>query len=553
MPIRILVVDDKKQDFDRIKNNIFLLSKRGEIALPVELDYVDDYAEAIIKIELGIYHVAIIDLSLCDDDLSASSNYDEYLGLKLIELVHKYNKDTIIIAYTSHVVDNFMKLLKLRVDSILGKAESEDIFRAELTEIMLAAQKTFNLRIDLEIDKLLIKYFKGKLTAGTTQQWEICLQKLFAIAKEKKYMRLSQGFSGAGVAIVFIDKQLPKVIKLYDYDKLKMEVDNYENFVRYYVPKAAATRMDDLAQAGTVGILSYSFVGPEKKTYTLGDIIKNTTDDVIADDDIVSAIRDFFNSNCNRWFARTNSNDEPIDLATEIKKYFNPCLDNLIYDSNVSFKNFLLNGHGTNIVDRAADHIKRKTGNNAFTRHHIVEIIGDAITAEYDEFLCKPLTYCHGDLNVNNLIWENGTLWMIDFAKTGELPRIIDFVKLEASIKFDSPVKYDDGTDLDEKIDCELLIEDLMHDNMKFDIPADHVHKRKLLAIAELRQCALKQCGSDCKNEYNLALFYTTVKHVEYLICNQARGKKDLYDLLVHALVSSYRLATYIKNLSVTD
>ncbi len=46
---------------------------------------------------------------------------------------------------------------------------------------------------------------------------------------------------------------------------------------------------------------------------------------------------------------------------------------------------------------------------------------------------------CHGDLNASNVLMPSEVPWLIDFASTGPGPTCLDWVTLEASLKFDHP------------------------------------------------------------------------------------------------------------------
>ncbi len=130
---------------------------------------------------------------------------------------------------------------------------------------------------------------------------------------------------------------------------------------------------------------------------------------------------------------------------------------------------------------------------------------------------------------------------------------MIDFIKLEASIKFDVPFKYDDSWNTDDKIKNILKIEDELLNSFLTDLndrknSIDSKMYPKLHVINTLRNCAIKECGPDYEEEYFLALFFITAKHIVYL-SEDISLRDENYINRIFAFYSAYKLAKKISRI----
>lgn len=129
---------------------------------------------------------------------------------------------------------------------------------------------------------------------------------------------------------------------------------------------------------------------------------------------------------------------------------------------------------------------------------------------------------CHGDLHTSNFFIDSDfNIYLIDFGMTKTQHSLIDFVALEASIKFNHFPRY-----LDEKtlstIDEILLSQDTFNESFAFENVSRSEVSYLLKLIHRNRLCAKRYLSIPSNHdEYFLALYFMTVKQIRYSDMNQ--------------------------------
>lgn len=528
--IPILIVEDMPKDQEIIR--FFIERAQLQCNIILTPTFIDEYNDAMNEARKGIYPLALIDLHLKNNMLGVGKEVEEFQGGGVISEIRKNNPHAVIGASTGYAEQNVDRLVTERVDAILHKGDKLENLLNKFINLIEKTRDRFNYDIDPDVNEALAIAFRERrtITEDERKEYDICLRRLLRGQEKTKvsFNHVGSGRSGAGIVALYVGDQLPKVLKFDDFVKLNDERKRYEKHVANYISQCARTSRDNLARAGTKGILAYSFVGLKHATITLSGAIGQEKGNQVSE-----SLRKYFNESCLQWFSMSGS-ALPIPLDSYCRKHFRVAVGAM---QNLTIEVPLA-------LQKAAEYL-----GDGITKEKLVEVISHAVQTPRRKIFCKPETRIHGDLNANNLIWDKGSLWMIDFAMTDKGHRLTDFVKLEASIKFDVPAGFEPGMSIEDMVQASLAFEEILLEGLHKRIPkAGKINllreglQKKLKAICTIRECAKHQCGPEPETEYCLALFFITVKHVEYLF-RGIREDSAKYVPLVHALVSAYRLS----------
>jgi len=531
--IPILLVEDKDAAVRRMQD--LLDEVESELHVKFNIQVSENYRTGLENVQSGTYPIVIADLGLPDPKAGHAVDVLPFPGLELITSAQSSNKDILTAAYTARAAETAWEIVKRNVTCLLDKiGNDDDTLKESLESLIKNALQQFNFFIDIKIDEVLKLAFGEQPSSQEKSQWEMCLRRFLRDAeKEVAYNYVGRGRSGAGIVAAYVDDFNPVILKLdHSYERLKDEAIRYHKYVKRFIKRSAGTSSEDLAQAGDIGILTYSFVDMNDKSTTLSMAIPK-----LDTEQIHAAITGYFEDNCARWYAR-GGGERPHDFAGEYRERLGINKDRIQAICRAESLE--------TAIRRAATHIDCSS-------ERLVETISEAVGMERQRVICKPHTIIHGDLNVNNLIWDGNHLWVIDFAKTGEGPRLFDFVKLETSIINDvrEPSRWSEYSDED-KVKIMLDVEDKLLGT--FDIgeqlisdSAENGLDKSISAIQAVRECATAQWGrAEKEGEYWLTLFFVTAKYIDYLSRDIERHPGN-YVRLVNALVASYRLAGMVE------
>jgi len=519
--IPVLLIEDEAQHQERLT---MLLE---ELGVHVSWQAADNYDDAVRAIEAGTYAIAFVDLQL-------PGGSKDLVGLDLISKIRECSKDGVVAAYTAFSNMAATELVA-RTDGLLQKTKSDDVLKNELDSLLAKVSSRFDFDIDVDLDSALEYAFpEGAPEWASKPQWELCVRRIFGSASGTiTYDSVGSGRSGAGIVAAWpAAGELPLILKLDRYARLVDEAERHRKFVHNRIPRRTETdKVDGLAQAGPAGVLAYSFVGMAGNPLTLHHALQS-----VDSEQIQTAIQRHFNENVKRWFAASKDIEKPHDLAGAMRRHFGVSAEKLRVAC------------ATPVSDAPCSAAARYIRN--CTRTELIDAVTDAVDVRRRKVQCKEPVIVHGDLNSSNLIWDGNDFWMIDFAHTTDDGlRMMDFVKLEASLKFDIKNEFVDEAAGDANLKALLTAEELLVDELLPELQQSEVERetglmRKLSAIRAVRECALKHCGATPDLEYRLALFMMTAKHAQHLADDLQAGR-PCGIALTHALVSAYRLCNW--------
>ena len=546
----ILLIEDNSHNADHIKLIL------GELGFFKEELFVwkENYAAARREIVKGVYPLVIVDFGLpAGGDEEGLLIDGESRGLDLIGRVGEWNRDVVFAAYSKpdRIQKHTKALLSHVVSNVLVKGTTEVDFINDVAGLCGLVRERFNYEQDFDIQGLLRQAFDETNELSKFEiHWELCIRRLFRDVRGvgMSFQKLKGGKSGAGVVSVHFDDQQrrPIILKLDRYERLLDESRRCNEHALPYLSRFAMTRDEDLSQAGEFGILAYRLAGTSSFPTSLGsELAKSSFDREL----VRNAIADHFISNCKHWFPGFVLKYD--DICAPFRRHLfavnessSIATDEVTLDLDLRKRWAELSGARAFTVAAEVLGVEIET---------VVATIEGALHIDRFEVYCRFNGRVHGDLNVHNLIWDDGKLWLIDFAKASDaMPATTDFVKLEASVKFD--IACSDESDLSAFAAKALEVEEVLCASLLVDEQGDRQLEEfgnRLGVLSSLREAAHKLCsGEDLdqqKRAYLSSLFFVTSKQVFYLLKDIQAGE-DKERQLVHAIISAYRLAVFMGN-----
>lgn len=524
----ILVVEDDTGPTERLKTHLEAAALSLQIAIDVE--YATHFEPANERLKSGVYPLVILDLML-PVEAGASSSVSEFPGIDLRVIAKQYNKDVFAVGYTGYLQSAADSIIDAKFDLFLNKDIEEFEFRHRVDQALSGAMSRFNYAVDPSKGEPLLHAFPDGQNLGSTEQWEIAFRRVLRRAeRDVSYMPFGSGRSGCGILAAYADQELPRILKLGTYSQLRDELRRYEEYVEPKIQFAATTGERELAQAGEAGVLSYSLVGADYAMTTLGHAVLTQSAEAICE-----AIQNYFRTTCERWFT-SPSTLVPHPLAHLCKEHFK--LDT----------GSVVRACAEPAIRPALNIVSEQIG--GVTPEDVARQVQEALEAERRRVVSRAPEIMHGDLNASNLIWDDGRLWMVDFAQTGPGFRLFDMVKLETSIKYD--VNHGSGDKMDnEKLESRLVAEEYLLSTIvpQGDLPvriSDLWVRKKIIIVKAIRACYVDEAGRAPEDAYRLCLFLLTAKYIQYL-AEDCLAKQDRYLPLCHALWSAYHLAGQIR------
>lgn len=148
------------------------------------------------------------------------------------------------------------------------------------------------------------------------------------------------------------------------------------------------------------------------------------------------------------------------------------------------------------------------------------------LEAELPAYVVKV---CHGDLHSENIIVDQGKVFLIDFGLTGSHPCFLDFVTLETSIRLKLTPNYFPSKVL-KQADKEFLFKFDVADTTIESKIADKVLLKSYKIISKIRNKAIHRVRSDAESygsnadlemNYLLTLFCLLLRNLKYSDLNQ--------------------------------
>lgn len=238
------------------------------------------------------------------------------------------------------------------------------------------------------------------------------------------------------------------VLKLSDAKQAEKEINNYTNYVKWYIPYTWRVELLGVAIAGKWGGLCYSFAyNDDVDFYPLSHFIR------IGDDEkITRSINMIFNPTHQRWYHPLNVKNES---GEELKQYYR---NRWFYSGSDSENEFF------KCLDDSCSREQDQIVTSDFTYPMPKAYLFSKLRWSYNSCIR------HGDLHGGNiLLTEKGDISFIDFQNTGRGHVFEDFVIFEMSIRADY-LKND--REWKKNLKCEDLIK---HEFDLFDADKDNL------------------------------------------------------------------------------
>jgi ActR/RegA family two-component response regulator len=394
-------------------------------------------AAALTYLETGHYHLTIVDIRLQDDD---PQNQE---GMKLLEEIERRGMNgvmpcVVLTAYAN--VENILKATQVRhVARFIEKKPGYG------TELLTAVRTQFNETIGINFDLI--------YDVGTEQlvpqiasdiNWEIppkptadvlipqvydLFGRLFAKAKRLFVAKLKPGLTGA--AVVFAQPTWNHgigpayVVKIGRREKVRLEGQRYDDFVRPYLPPDTTTQVD-VAFTQHLGALQYRFAESDfRPLKEFDEFYKGRSAQ-----EIITSLQNLFQNTSRYWY------DNPERRFADLTQ---------LYYAAFQLDEAKLYGRIREILPDFTPEqpFLSLPPNNTQIGNPIAWL-----TQHRDECI-MAVYHCitHGDLTGRNImVSEQGRCWLIDFYRTHESHILRDFVILETDIKYRLLPATDDET-----------------------------------------------------------------------------------------------------------
>ncbi|MFO7680477.1 MAG: response regulator [Chloroflexota bacterium] len=416
---RLLLVEDQEAFYGPI---VRWLEEEGyQVTLETSL------ADALTCLDTGHYHLAIVDIRLQDDD---PQNQD---GMKLLEEIERRGLNEVMpcIVLTAYAnVENILKATQVR--HVARFIEKTPGFR---TELLTAVSILFNEKIGVNFDLIYdvgTEQLLAQIAADIT--WAVppkpaldilapqvhdLFGRLFARAKRLFISKLKPGLTGAAVVLArptwHYGMGPSYVVKIGRREKVKLEAQRYDDFVKPYLPPNTTTQVD-VAFTQHLGALQYRFAESDfSPLKEFDDFYRGRSPR-----DIIISLQNLFQNTGRYWY------DNPERRFADISQ---------LYYAAFQLDEAKLHGRIQEILpDFCPDQpLLRLPGSN-------IEVINPiAWLAEHRDECVMAIYHCitHGDLTGRNImVSEQGRCWLIDFYRTHESHILRDFVILETDIKY---------------------------------------------------------------------------------------------------------------------
>ncbi len=388
-------------------------------------------------LETGHYHLAIVDIRLQDD---VPQNQD---GMKLLEEIERRGLNGVMPCVVLTAYANVENILKAtQVQHVARFIEKKIGYGAELltavrTQFAETIGINFDLIYDLDAEQLIPQIAadinwemppKPVAEVLVPQVYDL-FGKLFARARRLYVAKLKPGLTGA--AVVFARPTWKHgmgpayVVKIGRREKVKLEGQRYDDFVKPYLPPDTTTQVD-VTYTQHLGALQYRFAESDfRPLKEFDEFYKGRSSE-----EIITSLQNLFQNTGRYWY------DNPK------RRYAN--LAQLYYEA-FQLDEAKLHGRIREIVPDFTPEqpFLPLPPDNTPTGNPIAWL-----TQHRDE--CVMAVYhciTHGDLTGRNImVNEQGRCWLIDFYRTHESHILRDFVILETDIKYRLLLDIDDAT-----------------------------------------------------------------------------------------------------------
>ncbi|MFC1936073.1 response regulator [Chloroflexota bacterium] len=392
-----------------------------------DVQVVNDLDQALDILNREVFHLAIVDLRLDDED---ENNRD---GLELLRYIHKHNINQVMpcIILTAHNEDSSIleAYNNFKIERYILKSPS---FRKELIE---QVDKTFSDKIEINFfleflngEEVLDKIIEGldwggenkPLASQLKQQTIDIICHIYRHAKSVYINLLKPGLTGASILQVKPNWEKgpgpSTIVKINRKDKTSIEVDNFQDHVLRFLYTGSVAQLN-YSFTQHLGGIQYTFAGGNSEHMVEFDQYFQEA----SVDDIIHSLDNLFNNTCNYWYSSRDNQytylpqlyyaafqldqEKLTRRIQEVLPWYQP------YDEF-----FHLGNEETQFVNPLFWLTKNQ---------------GDCVFR-----VDKCIT--HGDMTGRNILVDSsrGVSWLIDFYRTYDSHILRDFVVLESDIKF---------------------------------------------------------------------------------------------------------------------
>ncbi|MCJ7560267.1 phosphotransferase [Candidatus Bathyarchaeota archaeon] len=510
MKIKVLLVDNDTHFHDRFK-------LRFE-PLGFEVRAVCSVREALQVLTAEIFHLAIVDKRLEDD-----GDMDDIGGWNFIDMLKEVDP-TLPYAMLTGFPDESERTDRhdvLYVDKrMVRTSDGEGGFKGtnaiaswfrqnwmhNVRLKIIPVVEMSSLLSDMEFRGMQYRYLSNELKMLAKEEFDLLLRRLFKEPTEQVTLSpFRPGKSGRGLMLAQPDYKLLGVLKCGERNKINREFENYKEHVEPYVPNRTITSKERRSETRSIGAIFYSLVGHSSHNpVTFSEFFKNASAD-----EIIDVLQNLFCDTLSKWYEQAG-NRAVVNLSALYKE----CLE--------------LSGDVIARVKSEKANVVREDVSLLTSNGSVAESVFDYVDSAIATLETQRCIQ-HGDLHGGNIIVDNGSAWLIDFAHTGWSHIFRDIAQLEVSIKMDLV----DTNDLWGLLELEksLVIPDIFATSFKTTTRFANSSKNKELDKAYKVVCALREIAEKVSErktqlvEYFIALLYTTVWRLQFFDADTSEGK----------------------------
>jgi len=369
-----------------------------------------------------------VDLIVCDLTLGT----DDYDGLKIIRDIKSNYPEILVCGYSrSDISYSFVASQTPSFDFFIDKSQRHDEY-LEYCAASISELLTSNIDIDICFDDSIIDNKKlQKIVCGG--EFRRLLKKItftthspnnITLVKKAFLVPLKGGYSSSEVFKMACETSkgetiIKSVLKLSPIKNAKIEIANYLNFVKWYLPYTWRPEMLSYAYGKNYGMICYSFAYNDQKPFS--SMTENILEGNI--DKIDFAVNQIFSDSTKKWYSEKNREtvNEPIS------KFY----------TNFYFEKYASKPYQS-IYNEIKKLIMERGGSENNQKYYLDNQIFPSAKGLLVEDITQKYITCifHGDLNTNNImISEDNEFIFIDFQETGIGHVFHDFIVFEMCLK----------------------------------------------------------------------------------------------------------------------
>lgn len=532
---KILIVEDNANWQRSLQD---LLEEEG-----FSVDVVSTYDEAVRNLSERIYHLAIFDIRLAEEDLSNAQGMDllrnltpqkSLSSLGIIILSAYGTKHQMREAFGTHNVDDFIDKNDFNRTEFIEGIRSIFLNKIRINlnlEINWmsgdAEQATSNLRF---FDNTSIKKKSPVFQKLIADELNDLLMRLFHNSESVLLKSLKGGQSNSQVlwAKAFDHERggtASFIVKFGDIKSIEIEKENFEKYIIPYLEGGRHTSIVDVRYNQRLGSIIYKLLGTSDENLTsFGDFYSNSSTL-----EVQNLLANLFEETCYSWYKNAGV-EHTVNLTQYYLKRINITKEKL--ESHLNGLKVAKTGEGKFIF---------KTSDEEFAfinpLEHFVE--KDIILPTYECII-------HGDLNPGNiLVDQSKKAWLIDFGNT-EVGHILrDFIVLDSVIRYE--LLTSEQASLKERLDLERVLCKIDNFNQLLNIKDSFQTENEYLAktfstVVYLRTLAAQILPNKKQDfsEYQLALLFYALNSIRFTSTMEIVQRQ-------HALLSACLLTEHLK------